>query len=149
MGYTPTTVNRIDFRDLVYSYKVCLDSKGTIYYNRLAGGMKCSNSDLLRLELIISLLKYSQGGKGGSIGLDCIYDEVVFPGMSQDDFSETTLTATGHLQSFLNFANKFCKDCITSTPVPPPAGAVSTAYKLFGETGTEITLESGDSIILY
>lgn len=149
MGYTPRAVNNTDFSELVYSYKVCLDSKGTIYYNRLAGGMKCSNSDLLRLELIISLLKYSKGGKGGGVGLDCIYDEVVFPGMSQSDFSNPAPPATGHFQSFLNFANIFCKDCITSTPVTPPAGAVSTAHKLFSETGIEITLESGGSIILY
>ena len=149
MGYTPKTVNNTDFLDLVDSYKVCLDSKGTIYYNRLAGGMKCSNSDLLRLELIFSLLKTTTSGRGGFVGLDCIYDEVVFPGVTQTQNSQIAPAATGHLQSFLNFANIFCKDCITSTPVTPPAGAASTANKLFSETGIEITLQSGASIILY
>lgn len=149
MGYAPHDVNGISPSALVDSYKVCLDSKGTIYYNRLAGGMKCSNSDLLRLELIISLLKTTNNGKGDPVGLDCIYDEVVFPGVTQSQNSQIAPAATGHLQSFLNFANIFCKDCITSTPVTPPAGAASTAHKLFSETGIEITLQSGASIILY
>ena len=148
MGYAPRDVNGISPSDLVDSYKVCLDSKGTVYYNRLAGGMKCSNSDLLRLELIISLLKTTESRRD-FVGLDCIYDEVVFPGVTQTQNSEIAPAATGHLQSFLNFANIFCKDCITSTPVTPPAGAASTANRLFSETGIEITLESGGSIILY
>jgi len=148
MGFTPTRVNNIDFQDLVYSYKVCLDKKGTIYYNRIAGGMKYNNSDLLKLELIISLLNSSVDGKGKRVGLDCIYDEVVFPGLEQQNTSGD-LSPAGHLQSFLNFANIFCKDCITSTPVPAATPVASTASKLFSETGIEITLESGGSIILY
>ena len=149
MGYIPTSVNTEDFFDLVDSYKSCLDTKGTIYYNRIAGGMKYSNSDLLRLELIISLLNFTAKGKGNVVGLDCIYDEVIFPGVVQDDFSETALPATGHLQSFLNFANIFCKDCITSTPVGAIGPGENLTSHLFSETGIEITLQSGAPIILY
>jgi hypothetical protein len=148
MGFTPRSVNNIDFPDLIDSYRNCLDKKGTIYYNRIAGGMKYNNSDLLKLELIISLLKYSTDDKGKRAGLDCIFDEVVFPGAEQRNISGG-LSPTGHLQSFLNFANIFCKDCITSTPVPAATPVASTANRLFNETGIEITLESGDSIILY
>jgi hypothetical protein len=149
MGFTPDFVNGIGFNELVYTYKVCLDSKGTIYYNRIAGGMKYDNSDLLRLELIISLLKYTPFDKSGSVGLDCIYDEVVFPGLEQNNFSDTAPTTAGHLQSFLNFANIFCKDCITSTPVGAIGPGEDLTSHLFSQTGTEITLQSGAPIILY
>jgi hypothetical protein len=105
--------------------------------------MKHNNSDLLKLELIISLLNNSS-----NIGLDCIFDEVVFPGMIQSTFSATTITAAGHLQSFVDFASRFCKDCITSTPIPAPVAAATT-NRLFAENGvTEITLENGGNINL-
>jgi uroporphyrinogen-III synthase len=68
--------------------------------------------------------------------------------MIQSTFSATTLTSTGHLQSFVNFASTFCKDCITSTLVPAPAAAATT-YRLLAEDGvTEITLENGGDINL-
>jgi hypothetical protein len=143
MGYIPTSIDTIAFGTLLDSYKSCLDTKGTVYHNRLVGGMKNSNSDLLKLELIIYLLNNSS-----SVGLDCIFDETVFPGMIQSTFSATTLTSTGHLQSFVNFASTFCKDCITSTLVPAPAAAATT-YRLLAEDGvTEITLENGGDINL-
>jgi len=143
MGYIPNSINNTPFTTLLSSYKTCLDTKGTVYHNRLVGGMKYSNSDLLKLELIIYLL-----GNRSDIGLDCIFDETAFPGMVQLDFSETTLTSAGHLQSFVNFASRFCKDCITSTLVPATTAAATT-YRLFAEDGvTEITLENGGNINL-
>lgn len=148
MGYLPNTINKVDFFELSDSYKTCLETQSTIYYNRIAGGMKYNNSDLLRLELIISFLDYTRAGEN-HVGLDCIFDEAAFPGLDQQAYSSSAPTATGHLQTFINFANQFCKDCITSTPVAVAAVAASTANKLFSQTGTEITLESGSSIILY
>jgi hypothetical protein len=143
MGYIPTSINTTAFGTLLDSYKSCLDTKGTVYHNRLVGGMKHSNSDLLKLELIISLLNNSS-----NIGLDCIFDEAVFPGMIQSTFSATAPSPTGHLQSFVDFASRFCKDCITSTLVPAPAAAATT-YRLLAEDGvTEITLENGGDINL-
>ena len=143
MGYIPTSINTVAFATLLTSYRSCLDTKGTVYHNRLVGGMKYSNSDLLKLELITYLLKNSS-----NIGLDCIFDEVVFPGMIQSTFSATAPSPAGHLQSFVNFASTFCKDCITSTLVPVPAAAATT-YRLFAEDGvTEITLENGGNINL-
>jgi hypothetical protein len=48
----------------------------------------------------------------------------------------------------VDFASRFCKDCITSTIVPAPAAAVTT-YRLLAENGvTEITLENGGDINL-
>jgi hypothetical protein len=143
MGYIPDSINTIAFGTLLDSYKSCLDTKGTVYHNRIAGGMKYNNSDLLKLELITYLLK-----NASKAGLDCIFDETEFPGMIQLDFSATAITSTGHLQSFVDFASRFCKDCITSTLVPAPAAAVTT-YKLLAEDGvTEITLENGGDINL-
>jgi hypothetical protein len=143
MGYIPTSIDTVAFGTLLTSYRSCLDTKGTVYHNRLVGGMKHSNSDLLKLELVISLLNNSS-----NIGLDCIFDEVVFPGMIQSTFSPTAITSAGHLQSFVDFASTFCKDCITSTLVPAPAAAVTT-YRLLAEDGvTEITLENGGDINL-
>ena len=143
MGYIPTSINTVAFATLLSSYRTCLDTKGTVYHNRLVGGMKHSNSDLLKLELIIYLLNNSS-----SIGLDCIFDEVVFPGMIQATFSATAPSPAGHLQSFVNFASTFCKDCITSTLVPATVAAATT-YRLFAEDGvTEITLENGGNINL-
>jgi hypothetical protein len=143
MGYIPTSINTVAFGTLLDSYKSCLDTKGTIYHNRLVGGMKHSNSDLLKLELITYLLKNSS-----TIGLDCIFDETEFPGMIQSNFSATALSPVGHLQSFVDFASRFCKDCITSTLVAAPAAAATT-YRLFAEDGvTEITLENGGNINL-
>jgi hypothetical protein len=143
MGYIPTSIDTVAFGTLLDSYKSCLDTKGTVYHNRLVGGIKNSNSDLLKLELIIYLLNNSS-----SIGLDCIFDEVVFPGMIQSTFSATAPSSAGHLQSFVDFASRFCKDCITSTLVPAPAAAATT-YRLLAEDGvTEITLENGGDINL-
>ena len=143
MGYIPDSIDTVAFGTLLDSYKSCLDTKGTIYHNKLVGGMKNSNSDLLKLELITYLLKYSS-----KVGLDCIFDEVVFPGMIQADLSATAPSPAGHLQSFVNFASTFCKDCITSTLVPAPVAAATT-YRLLAEDGvTEITLENGGDINL-
>ena len=143
MGYIPTSINTVAFGTLLTSYRSCLDTKGTLYHNRLVGGMKYSNSDLLKLELITYLLKNSS-----NVGLDCIFDEAVFPGMIQSNFSATALTPTGHLQSFVDFASRFCKDCITSNRAAAVVAAATT-YRLFAEDGvTEITLENGGNINL-
>lgn len=142
MGYIPTSIDTVAFGTLLDSYKSCLDTKGTVYHNRLVGGMKYSNSDLLKLELIIYLLNNSS-----SIGLDCIFDEVVFPGMIQATFSTTAPTPTGHLQSFVNFASRFCKDCITSTP-PDAVVPVTPVSRVEGEDGsTIITMEDNSDIL--
>ena len=143
MGYIPTSIDTIAFATLLTSYRSCLDTKGTVYNNKLSGGIKHSNSDLLKLELITYLLNNSS-----SIGLDCIFDETVFPGMIQSNFSATALSPVGHLQSFVDFASRFCKDCITSTP-PAATAAAAATYRLFAEDGvTEITLENSGNINL-
>ena len=145
MGHIPDSIDNKSFPILLESFRDCLDAKGTLYYNRIAGGMKYDNSDLLRLELVVYLLNFNITSE---IGLDCIFDEQPFPGLSQLDFSATAFTSTGYLQSFVNFAKGFCKDCITSAPVAAAAAAAATYY-LFAEDGvTELTLESGGHINL-
>lgn len=145
MGYIPDSIDGTSFPTLLTSFRDCLDVKGTLYYNRIAGGMKYDNSDLLKLELVVYLLNFNTVSEKG---LDCIFDEQPFPGLSQLDLSATAFTSTGYLQSFVNFAKGFCKDCITSTPSAATSTAAPTYY-LFAEDGvTEITLESGGHINL-
>jgi len=143
MGYVPSTINGQAFAELVSDLQACMASKGTSYYNKISGGVKCSNLELSKLDLIIYLLnKYDNRAS-----LDCIFSGQPMPGVIYGTTTTPTDTTT-YLNVFVDHALRFCKDCIVSDPpaaVVPPAAT----YYLYAENGTtEITLESGGHINL-
>lgn len=96
----------------------CLDSKGTGFYNKIVGGVKCSTLELKKLELVLYLLNR----KDDTSSLDCIFNGAAMPGVS---YSGTILPSgtTPYIQTFVNyFTLSYCKDCIVSDPttVDPP-----------------------------
>jgi hypothetical protein len=161
----PASINGIPFEDFIASLESCLDSKGTAYYKKIVGGMRCSNIELVKLELIIYLLKrytkFPADEKANTPyeeyeASTCMYNGTQFPGMvytgqnfSGNEVEISILSSETYLQTFVKYASKFCKDCITSDPVPAPVVPASTAGNLYGENGTTpITLENGGTIIL-
>jgi hypothetical protein len=143
MGYTPTTIYGQSFEDFVSSIELCYATKGTSYYNKIAGAVKCSNIELLKLDLIVYLLnKYDN-----SSSLDCIFSGQTMAGIIYSG-SVTPTDTTTHLEVYADFVTRLCKDCIVSDP-PAAVTPAATTYYLFGEDGTtEITLESGGHINL-
>lgn len=167
----PVSINGIPFQEYISNLESCLESKGGTYYKKIVGGMRCSNIELVKLELIIYLLKrYTRFyGKGKETvvdqvyqGLPCMYNGTQFSGMvygtrwlngtpkDWETYGFTTpLSSETYLQTFVNYASEFCKDCIVSNPVVAAAVPASTAGNLYGEDGTTpITLETGGTIKL-
>lgn len=100
---------------------LCLATKGTGFYNKIAGGMKCSTLELKKLELVLYLLNR----KDATSSLDCIFNGADMPGVSYTG-SVTPSGTTPYIQTFVNyFTLSYCKDCIVSDPitVDPPVDA--------------------------
>jgi len=167
----PVQVNGMDYVDYIASLETCLETKGNAYYKKISGGMRCSNIELVKLELIIYLLKryssYNENSHKISLqfgGSTCLYNgseingvtygqigfkvkgkgEVQLIGLPSLIFGTET-----YLKTFILYASEFCKECIISNPIPAAAVPASTAGNLYGEDGTTpITLETGGSIKL-
>lgn len=118
MGYVPDRINNVTFDQMLSTLGQCLDSKGTGFYNKIVGGVKCSTLELKKLELVLYLLNR----KDATSSLDCIFNGADMPGVS---YSGTILPSgtTPYIQTFVNyFTLSYCKDCIVSDPttVDPP-----------------------------
>ena len=182
----PIVANKLDYSTVLENLKSCFNTKVTAYYNKITGGVPCSDLELTKMELILSLL---QKKNCDSRALNCIYNRTSTPGVSFDDietlptvsnvllqpskidvlgnflnyigyqiivtrgteqlthtitdgeyligsattrftiypsvtgtayssntatFVTPTYTPTTYLETFLNFANKYCADCIVS-----------------------------------
>ena len=75
MAEVPAQVNGVDYNTKLDQYQECLATKGTTFYNKIAGAVKCDHRELSKLKLIIELL----GQKNEDRSLDCIYDKSSFP----------------------------------------------------------------------
>lgn len=71
----PSQVNGEDLNTKLSRYQECLATKGTAFYNKVVGGVKCDYRELSKLKLIIGLL----GQKDIDRALGCIYDKSTFP----------------------------------------------------------------------
>ena len=225
----PLTFNGVDYNTKLAQYQNCLAEKGTTFYNKTIGGVKCDYRELTKLKLITELLAQKDKDRA----LDCIYDrkdvvtatyepipcgvsgltintanpltiggdytpfetfdlQVVNPATStvvasrkiidvtfDSGTSQSTIllesafsttysgydiclvqdaeSTTTYLETFINFANKFCADCST-TPVATASSAgsasgVSTGLEILktdlkSETGVDITTEFNQKITI-
>jgi len=225
----PLTLNRVDYNTKLAQYQNCLAEKGTTFYNKVIGGVKCDYRELTKLKLITELLAQKDKDRA----LDCIYDrkdvvtatyepipcgvtgllintanpltingdytpfetfdlQVVSPSTSvvlasrkmidvtfDSGTSQSTIlldsafpqtyngfsvcvvqdaeSTTTYLETFINFANRFCADCST-TPVAAASSTSSTtgtstgleilATDLKSETGVDITTEFNQKITI-
>lgn len=142
MGYVPSHINNQTFDSIVDDLKACLATKGTLYYNKIVGGVKCSNMELVKLELVIYLLER----RDNASSLDCIFSGAAMPGISYSETPVPTGTQT-YIQTFVNHFSKFCKDCITSNPTATPIPGESGDFLLL-EDLTPILLENSQKINL-
>lgn len=71
----PARVNGVDYNTKLLQFQDCLATKGTTFYNKIIGAVKCDYRELTKLKLIIELL----GQKNIDRALDCIYDRSEFP----------------------------------------------------------------------
>jgi len=116
MGYVPNRINNVTFDQMLSTLGLCLATKGTGFYNKIAGGMKCSTLELKKLELVLYLLNR----KDDTSSLDCIFNGAEMPGVS---YTGTILPSSNvpYIQTFINYFTIYCKDCIVSnsTTVDP------------------------------
>jgi hypothetical protein len=148
MGHRPDTFAQIELSTFLQNLRACLASKGTVYYNKIQGAVKCSNNDLSKLELII----YLASRYNSTHSLDCIFTGRPFPGFVWGEWTpgeDLAITDDNtYLQDFLDFAEKFCRDCIvTSDPAvaPTPEGDIylkgeNNDFILLEDNTTKITL---------
>ena len=144
MGYVPDRINNVTFDQMLSTLGLCLATKGTGFYNKIVGGMKCSTLELKKLELVLYLLNR----KDATSSLDCIFNGAEMPGVS---YSGAVLPSSNvpYIQTFVNyFTTTFCKDCITSastatTPVvdPIPYSLLEDLTFLYLEDLSKIKLE--------
>ena len=118
MGYVPDRINNVTFDQMLSTLGLCLDARGTGFYNKIVGAVKCSTLELKKLELVLYLLNR----KDATSSLDCIFNGATMPGVS---YTGTILPSgtTPYIQTFVNyFTLSYCKDCIVSDPttVDPP-----------------------------
>jgi hypothetical protein len=106
----PAQVNEVDYNTKLSQYQDCLAVKGTTFYNKVIGGVKCDYRELSKLKLIIELL----GQKNIDRALDCIYDRDEFPTTVYPDLpcnvtipfidgGSTTITLAGDYSQFETF----------------------------------------------
>lgn len=221
MAEVPAQINKSDYNTRLTVFQECLATKGTTFYNKVVGAVKCDHRELSKLKLIIELL----GQKNEDRALDCVYDRQIMPtavypalptgtltvttanqkvvvltgDISQFEtfdlnipalsgfiseiidavynptLDQTTITvkdnfpstisntaytvsfesevATSYLETFINFANQFCADCLTTGLTPPRVTPVESNLEvppapLVGESGVAITTEFNQQIIL-
>ena len=221
----PLTFNGVDYNTKLAQYQNCLAQKGTTFYNKVVGGVKCDYRELTKLKLITELLSRKDKDRA----LDCIYDRKAVPtatyepipcsvsgltintanpltiggdytpfetfdlqvinpansavlasrkmidvtfnsGTSQStillDSAFTTTysgynicliqdveSTTTYLETFINFANRFCADCsitpvATKSSTGPSIGTNIIATDLKSETGVDITTEFNQKITI-
>jgi hypothetical protein len=110
MAEVPAQVNGRDYNTKLSQYQECLAVKGTTFYNKVIGGVKCDYRELSKLKLIIELL----GQKSIDRALDCIYDRSEFPTVLYPDIpcnltipfidgGSTTITLSGDYSQFETF----------------------------------------------
>lgn len=148
MGHKPEKFAGQTFANFIAGLRVCINSKGTTYYNKIIGAVKCSNMELSKLELILYLLEnnYSYDTE---TSLDCIFTGESFPGITWGDWTtpEDAITGTEtYLQDFLNYAEKQCRICMTSNP-PVDTTVIDTKNYLVAEAGGYILLEDNSTKI--
>jgi hypothetical protein len=126
MGYVPDRINNVTFDQMLSTLGLCFDAKGTGFYKKIVGGMKCSTLELKKLELVLYLLNR----KDASSSLDCIFNGATMPGVSYTG-AVTASGTTPYIQTFVNyFTTTFCKDCITSVSTATTAVVDPTPYLL-------------------
>lgn len=226
----PLTFNGVDYNTKLAQYQNCLAEKGTTFYNKLIGGVKCDYRELTKLKLITELLAQKDKDRA----LDCIYDrknvvtatyepipcsvsgltintanpltidgdytpfetftlQVVNPSNStvvasrkmiditfDSGTSQSTIllesafpqsyggfnicliqdeeSTTTYLETFINFANRFCADCSATTSATSTGGSSTgstgstgldvVATDLKSETGVDITTEFNQKITI-
>lgn len=83
----PSLINGKTLTQHLLIIQECLATKGTGYLNKILGGVKCSNIELAKLELIFDLLSQSDIETGR--GLECIFTLEEGAGLK---YAETTRT---------------------------------------------------------
>lgn len=143
MGYVPDRINNVTFNQMLSTLGLCLATKGTGFYDKIVGGMKCSTLELKKLELVLYLLNR----KDATSSLDCIFNGADMPGVSYSG-AVTPSSNVPYIQTFVNyFTTTFCKDCITSALIPAAPVVDNTPYLLL-EDLTFIYLEDSSKIKL-
>ena len=143
MGYVPDRINNVTFDQMLSTLGLCLDARGTGFYNKVVGGVKCSTLELKKLELVLYLLNR----KDATSSLDCIFNGADMPGVS---YSGAVLPSSNvpYIQTFVNyFTLSYCKDCIVSDYTAGAIPVDNTPYLLL-EDLTFIYLEDSSKINL-
>lgn len=136
------TINGVSLSTLLTSFKDCLASKSTDFLTKIRGAVQCNHLELVKLNLIIDLLEQ----KDSESGLECVFNGKPFPGIQYCDYTPE-LNSNTYLETFIDFATRFCTDCIVTSTPGAPAPTPTITY-LEGEAGGAITLENGNNIEL-
>jgi len=109
MAEVPAQINGVDYNTKLSQYQDCLAVKGTTFYNKVIGGVKCDYRELSKLKLIIELLSQ----KNADRALNCIYDRAdvvttIYPELPTGFLpvltgNQTTIVVDGDLSQFETF----------------------------------------------
>lgn len=136
----------IGFENIVTDLQDCIASKGTIFLNKVKGGVKCSTIELSKLQLIYYLFQKYNSTTGDA--LECVFNGKSIEGYNfHDSINFTPLNTNTYLKTFLNFIKKSCRDCIITSP-PDAVVPVTPVRRVEGEDGsTIITMEDNSDIL--
>jgi|688.fasta_scaffold208254_2 hypothetical protein len=131
----PAQVNGVDYNTKLSQYQECLAVKGTTFYNKVIGGVKCDYRELSKLKLIIELL----GQKNEDRALDCIYDReniitAIYPNLPTGNLpvlveGQTTIVVNGDLSQFETFI--FHIEAVTDYAVLEGSVLINTTVSAF------------------
>jgi hypothetical protein len=133
-------VHGVTFEALLTSFKDCLASKSTDFLSKIRGAVQCDHLELVKLNLIIDILEQ----RDSESGLECVFNGKPFPGIQYCNYTPE-LNSNTYLETFIDFATRFCTDCIVTSTPGAPAPTPTITY-LEGEAGGAITLENGNNI---
>jgi hypothetical protein len=107
MGQIPEFLHGKPFNEYMSKKDECIGNLGDSYYDKLIGGVECNPIELSKAVIIKYLL--SKYDPVSSEGLDCIYNQKPFTGVTDLDYnSESKLNDNTHLQIFTSYLNAIC-----------------------------------------
>lgn len=107
MGQIPELLYGRPFDQYMSKKDECIGNLGDSYYNKLVGGVECNPVEISKVVIIKYLLSKYNPVTGE--GLDCIYNQRPFIGVSDPNYnSNDQLNSTTHLQMFTAYLNAIC-----------------------------------------
>ena len=144
MGKIPEFLHGKPFNEYMSKKDECIGNLGDSYYDKLIGGVECNPIELSKAVIIKYLL--SKYDPVLSEGLDCIYNQKPFTGVTDLDYnSENKLNDNTHLQIFTSYLNAICavQDPITKIIIKTIPMGIEPFYLANSDGTVEFSIDGG------